>query len=288
MELKKTILRDGYIDLAFKRYLLFKDTEAYQEAYKWEILQPLNEKLQSMAIVEQSVVGLIRHIQKQNPQEGSFVHWSNPSDLLRYAEARPAEVAELFRVLYHSDLPLEKRIEDFHRKGKEFEATLSLGAPLFGYLLAAYDAMAYPLYKEGIFKDIKKTFGIDQKLGTVSKNYGAYIEVARIAFEHLEETYPELTMLDIQDFFYCLSEYDKVKVESAVDYIQVIAKELAAYKADDSLFLKKIESLDEEVLLQQREVYRGQEKIKAILFKVLDRINEGAGRVDRRSGGHQG
>ncbi|VEF46618.1 ATPase [Bacillus freudenreichii] len=272
MNMKESILQDNYVDLAFERYLAFKDTETYQEAYKWDILHPLNETLQNEDISEHTVVDIARNIQRQNPKEGSFVHWSNTSDLLHYAEERPAEVSNLLHELYDSSLSLEDRIEHFHQKGKAFKATLSLGAPLFGYLLAAYDYTAYPLYKEGVFKDMKKAFQIDLKLGSVSENYQTYVEMCQIVLEHLQVKYPELNMLDIQDFFFCLSRYDKVIVESAVDYLHEMAKELHEYQVNPSLFLKKIQSLDEEALRKQREIYRGKEKIKLIRFMVLDQI----------------
>ena len=112
---------------------------------------------------------IIKKIQKENPTSGSFVHWSNTADLVKYAEDEPVEVAELINQLYESTLQLEERIEFFREKGKQYNPNISLGAPLFGYLFAALDYKKYPLYKQEVFTDLKKSYGIDMKLGSVGK-----------------------------------------------------------------------------------------------------------------------
>ncbi|MFK4996952.1 hypothetical protein ACI2OX_03535 [Bacillus sp. N9] len=68
-------------------------------------------------------------------------------------------------------------------------------------MLAAYDYSAYPLYKEEVFQDIKHALCIDKKLGTVSENYSTYVDLCQAVLSYLRKDHPELTMLDIQDFF---------------------------------------------------------------------------------------
>jgi 5-methylcytosine-specific restriction protein B len=86
--------------------------------------------LKEQEINKLTVVDIVKKIQRENPSAGSFVHWSNTDDLIKYAEARSEEVAELLNQLFHSSLKIEKRIELFREKGKAFNATISLGAPL--------------------------------------------------------------------------------------------------------------------------------------------------------------
>ena len=74
----------------------------------------------------------MKKIQKENPSSGSFVHWSNTADLVKFADARPTEVADLLNHLYDVDVQLMERIEKFREAGKAFDPKISLGAPLFG------------------------------------------------------------------------------------------------------------------------------------------------------------
>ena len=128
----------------------------------------------------------MKKIQKENPISGSFVHWSNTADLVKYVEDEPVEVAQLINQLYESTLPLEERIESFREKGKQYNPNISLGAPLFGYLFAALDYKKYPLYKQAVFTDLKKSYGIDMKLGSVGHNYETFLQICQIALDHFK------------------------------------------------------------------------------------------------------
>ncbi|WP_096154074.1 hypothetical protein [Bacillus sp. FJAT-45066] len=81
-ELKKQLLKDHYIDIAFKRYLAFKESEQYDELYKLEILSRLNQYLREEVITKFTIVDIVKRIQKENPPAGSFVHWSKIADLV--------------------------------------------------------------------------------------------------------------------------------------------------------------------------------------------------------------
>ncbi|MDQ1002639.1 5-methylcytosine-specific restriction protein B [Neobacillus niacini] len=272
--LQKNMLKDSYIDISFRRYLAFKETETYDEAYKLDILSRLNDYLRGQEINEHTIVEIVKKIQKENPSAGSFVHWSNTGDLVKYAESRPMEVAELLNQLFYSTIPVEERIEGFRQRGKDFLSSISLGAPLFGYLLAALDYKKYPLYKQEVFTDLKKSFGIELKLGTVGTNYETYLYMCDIALKHLQPTYPDLTMLDIQDFFFCSTQYQQIIVESAVEYLYGMAVELSRYMQEPELMLKAIAELDREQLYALREQYRNSEKINLIKYMVVDKMIE--------------
>ena len=273
-ELKKHLLKDHFIDISFKRYLAFKESEQYDEQYKLEILSRLNQYLREEEITKFSIVDIVKRIQKENLPAGSFVHWSNTEDLVQFAEGNPEEVADLMKQLYQFTGSIEQKIETFRERGKAFKPTISLGAPLFGYLLAAKDHTLYPLYKQEVFTYMKHTYGIDSKLGTVGNNYETYLNMCTIALHHLQNSYPELTMLDIQDFFFCSSQYDKIIVESAVEYLHSIATKLHSYMKEPAIMLSELAELDIETLTSLREHYRNHEKVNLIKFKVLDHIIE--------------
>jgi len=193
---------------------------------------------------------------------------------VKYAEARPAEVAELLNQLFQSSASIEERVELFREKGKAFNPSISLGAPLFGYLFAATDYKKYPIYKQEVFTDLKKAYGIELKLGTVGSNYETFLQICEIALQHLKTSYPYMTILDIQDFIYCSTQYDQVKVESAVEYLHGLAKELDRFMKQPSLILKAIAELDPDILHSLHKRYRNDEKVNLIKFMVIDKILE--------------
>ncbi|WP_191566339.1 AAA family ATPase [Metabacillus idriensis] len=273
-ELKKHLLKDNYIDISFKRYLAFKETDRYDESYKIEILSSLNTFLKEQDINELTIVDIVKKIQKENPSSGSFVHWSNTEDLVKYTEARPFEVSEQLNQLYRSSSNIEDRIELFREKGKAYNPSISLGAPLFGYLFAAVDFTQFPIYKQEVFMALKRSYGIELKLGTVGSNYQTYLSLCEIALQHLKTTYPDLSILDIQDFFFCSTQYKEITVESAVEYLYGLAIELSQFMKQPALILEAVEKLDLDTLSTLREQYRNTEKINLIKFMVLDKIIE--------------
>jgi 5-methylcytosine-specific restriction enzyme B len=273
-ELQHQLLKDSYINISFKRFLQFKNNSLYDESYKEEILSRLNIFMGELDITEYTVVDISRKLQKENPTAGSFVHWSNTADLVKYAEERPHEVADLLNELIYSSAPLEERIEAFREKAKEFNSSISLGAPLFGYILAAIDYTKYPLYKQEVFMDLKRSYGIDLKLSSVGTNYQIYLQLCEIALAHLKESYVDLTILDIQDFFFCSTQYDQIKVESAVDYLYGIATELHSYKLEPQRLLDTLSKLDSESLQVLKGQYKNSQKVNLIKSKVIDRILE--------------
>jgi 5-methylcytosine-specific restriction enzyme B len=273
-EMKRQLLKDSYIDISFKRYLQFKSNSLYDESYKEEILSNLNQFMNEQDITEYTVVDIARKLQKENLAAGSFVHWSNTDDLVKYAEERPQEVAELLNELVHSTAPLEERIEGFRERGKAFNPRISLGAPLFGYILAAFDYRTYPLYKQEVFMNLKRSYGIDSKLSSVGTNYLAYLHLCETALVHLQESYENLTVLDIQDFFFCSTHYDQIKVESAVDYLYGIATELHRYNLAPQLMLDALSQLNSKSLQALKDQYENSEKVNLIKSKVIDRMIE--------------
>ncbi|WP_156291359.1 AAA family ATPase [Oceanobacillus salinisoli] len=274
-EIKTKMLQSNYIDIAFKRYLEFKKTPSYEEKYKFEILSELNVWMQNQEITAESVLEIALKLQKSNPTSGSFVHWSNIDHLVKFAEAEPELVGELWNKLFDFNISLTDRIESFREAGKKFNPKISLGAPLFGYIFAAYDASKYPIYKEEIFKSIKKSYGIDNKLGSVGQNYADYMTICEIALTHLSEEHREINMLDIQDYFYCSTTYNKIIVESGVEFIYEMAKQLYNFKENPALLLETIKHYDRKTLEVIRDIYRNSEKVNLIRFKLIDKIIQG-------------
>lgn len=280
-QLKKQLTKDNYLDMSYQRYLSFKESPEYDEAYKLTVLEDLNDYFRNHSISESNVLEAAKNIQRSNPSKGSFVHWSNTDHLVKYATAKPSEVAELWRNLYNGEVPLKDRISAFIKQAKGFDENISLGAPLFGYLLAAYDYTAYPLYKGDIYREVNAAYGLNLKMGTVEENYDTYFMICEIILDHFKEKNADLTMLDIQDFLYCSTRYDKIIVESAVDYLYQIATTLHEYMEDIPSMIEAIMGLDDELLNRLREVYRDGEKVRKIRFLSLNQmIEDGSFTID--------
>ena len=273
-EIRKKIFGSPYIDMSYRRYIKFKGNKIYDEAYKLEILNGLNEFLKGQDINELTIVDIAKKLQKENPNAGSFVHWSNTADLVKFAEAKPVEVAALMNMLYNSDIPVSERIEKFREEGKVFSSEISLGAPLFGYLLAAKNYKEFPIYKQEVFTAVKADYGIELKLGSAGKNYEVYRYICNLAMEHFKRENPALTALDMQDFFYCATTYDQIKVESAMDYLLELSTELGKFERDQKLMLETIAGMDPEILEQVSDQYRNNGKVNLIRHQIVEKILE--------------
>lgn len=271
--IKKQILKDNYIDIAFTRYLAFKETELYDETYKFATLKMTEPLFQSNSqITEENVVFLAKELQKLNPNEGTFVFWGALDDFITYAEASPTEVANIWNQLYDDSIPLKDRIDQFREASQTFNEKVIFNAPFFGYLLAAYDSHKYPLYKGSIYQQVKKAYTIDIKMGSVSDNYDTYMTICDIILTYLKTENPHITMLDVQDFLFCSTEYDKIKVESAVEYLYGLSVKLRNYKNNATEFLEEIKRLDIDILRERRAFYHNKIKINRIRFELLEKL----------------
>ena len=66
------------MDISFKRYLAFKESDLYDESYKADILSRLNEFLSGQDINEYTVLDIVKKIQKENPSAGDYCIQNEP------------------------------------------------------------------------------------------------------------------------------------------------------------------------------------------------------------------
>jgi len=224
-------------------------------------------------ITSENVVEIINKLRESNPSSGSFVFWSNLSDLHEYASEFPEAAAAGLEALYkNEDVPLNERIESFRNRAKEANPNIRLGAPLFGYMLAAYDYQKYPLYKKEVFQHVKKVFGIKTKLRSVSENYQDFYDLCKVAQQYFTAKGHTVNLLDVQDFFYCITKKDSVKTECAVDFLFYVSNKLNEFKQDTQRFIHEIRQLDRKILEKKRKSYENTEKINKIRYHILDYI----------------
>ncbi|MGI5858777.1 MAG: AAA family ATPase [Tepidanaerobacteraceae bacterium] len=283
-DLKNELFKDNYMDMAIKEYLTFKNTDDYDETYKKQALLNINNYLRDKKITSENIVDIVDYFQKENPSSGSFVHWSNVSDLKDYASAKPLEVAELSNYLYEGSADLKDRITRFINSGKNYNKSIRLGAPLFGYLLAGFDLEKYPLYKESIYKDFLNTFGIKETLGDIPTNYSNYYQLCSILLDYFKKNghMDNPNMLDIQDFVFCLSCYEELYTKIAVKYLYEHAEKINSLELSDEKFVNYINNLDKDFLNEIRTRYERDDKVNFIRYKVADEVlNDGSISINR-------
>lgn len=187
----------------------------WSEEYKWEILPRVHQEFLKTKITKDNILEKVEILRKNNPQSGSFVHWSDIDNLKKFAESDRAKVASLFAQLFDETKNIADRIDYFIEAGKKFRKDINLGTPLFGYILAVFDPNKYPPFKDSTWQYIKKKIG-----GEVLKNgkkYEKFAEYCNKIGEYLTENNflrdisvnnvlikAGLKALDGQDFFYIL------------------------------------------------------------------------------------
>ncbi|MFW5686807.1 MAG: hypothetical protein ACOCXL_01320 [Halanaerobium sp.] len=163
----RTILLDNefnkrLFEKAVSKYFDFVNEDGYLEAYKFDILNELNDSLDKNNINSENINEIIDLIKNKNPSAGSFVHWSDLDNLSKFAAADPVKVSEELNKLINGQDSIELRIKRFREVCKEFDNSSSFGTPLNAYLLAAFDSKKYAIYKDSIFRDFVTLFNIDK------------------------------------------------------------------------------------------------------------------------------
>lgn len=272
--IKKLLYNDNYLYIAAGEYLKFKQTPEWDEMYKFERLFAVSAEMGGKIITAENVLEVVKYLQKQNPTSGSFAHWGSIGDLEQFAKERPEEVSNLFNELYNEDIDISQRIMNFYKAGKAFNDKAKMIVAMFGYLLAARDYKKYSLIKDSIFYNTVKTFGINDKLNDIGEKYSLYLSVCSEVQSFLREKgfIDNPSMLDVQDFLFCIAEYDALKIKISVRYLYEHSRKLKEYKDSDEKFIDYIKGLDKDLLLKILKLYEKGEKIKRIRYEIAGKL----------------
>lgn len=243
------------------------------ENYKFKILKDLNETLDINNINSDNILEIIETLQKNNPNSGSFVHWSNLDDLKKWAEKEPENVVDSLIQLFDSKDELASKIKRFRDKGKEFNSDISLGTPLFGYIMSAFDKNNYLIYKDNTFRNFAKFFDLDIPTN-LGEKYQYYLDICKNVFEYLQQNYSDknFELLNSQDIIYLLSERKNFKYNVAVKFLRNISEKLKTFNDNPDTLIKEIISLDDDYLNEQLKLYKGKEKINKMRYLILKSI----------------
>jgi len=196
--------------IALEEYISFRNSESWDEKYKWEIFSDLNERFQDGGFTSENIQDKISLLRKKNPFKGSFVNWMPLSKLVKNSEIMPNIIANFMNILFNESKDIKIRIDESREYLKK-NSGQSISLPGLSYLLCAYDYRKYPLYKKKIFVDLfrrnNKKFPYGHDLATTYYDYRIICEeISKILSEYFEDTTP----LDGQDFIYVISQYEIV------------------------------------------------------------------------------
>jgi MoxR-like ATPase len=277
-DIRKIWESDNYIDIAFKEYLKFRNSDIYNEKYKFDILNELNNQLQNIRITPDNVVSIIEMLRDKNPLSGSFVNWRDLDNLLKIAKEEPMKVSKVINELYDESIDLLKRIDDFISSISENNFNYSPGTPLIGYLLASYDLTKYPLYKDETWTNFLHDFGIEEKFGSKAEKYVMYYQVCNMLKNFFEEKgfLHNSNILEIQDFVYCVFSrvYKDLAFKISIKYLKQKAEFINALMNDEN-FIDYLNKLDKEYVKKLFEKYSESEKINKIRFLIAEKLLNG-------------
>ena len=195
-----------------------KDPELWNEEYKWDVLPKVNNEFFREPMTVDNIVEKIAILEKNNPTSGSFVHFSNLMDLKEIAQQKPEVVLKSLELLFKGADIFCERVDNIIKEFKKIKKDARIGTPLFGYLLAMYDYKKYPLYKDSVFKRLKKIIKREEewKSYTLGMKYQRFQELCLRMGDYLKKSNLKdikvndievpvgITALDGQDFFYHL------------------------------------------------------------------------------------
>lgn len=277
-DIRKIWESDNYIDIAFEEYLKFRNSDIYNEKYKFDILNELNNQLQNIRITPDNVISIIEMLKDKNPSSGSFVNWRDLDNLLKIVKEDPVKSSRVINELYDESIDLLKRIDDFISAISENNFNYSPGTPLIGYLLASYDLTKYPLYKDEIWTNFLHDFGIEEKFGSKAEKYVMYYQVCNMLKNFFEENgfLHDQNILEIQDFVYCVfsGSYKDLVFKISIKYLKQKSEFLDVLTNDEN-FIDYLNKLDKEYVKKLFEKYSESEKVNKIRFLVAEKLLNG-------------
>lgn len=262
------------LNIFLEEYSKNKKGKPNAEQYKYEILINLNRELKVEDIKNESIQQIIEILRKNNPQQGSFVHWSNIDDLARFTKEEPELVTRLLVNLFDKKQKPSRRINSFKEAAKKVDSNFRLGTPLFGYIMAAFDVENYVIYKDSSFKNFARWFDVDVP-DDIGSKYELYLDVCNKLKNYMSENFKrDFVLLDAQDLIFSTSEYIPLKFKIYIRYLFKLSRRFKSYLEDTVKFLEDIKSLDEKYLQREKDYYSNKEKIGRIRYEILNGILE--------------
>lgn len=187
----------------------------YEEKYKWELLQEVNDHYKKTGrdnLIEFAKLILNKHI--------NLLHYLEVADLKDIISKTPAGIEKAIKILYNEKNPLAGRIDDAIKISKELfqqagiKKRNKLSLRTVAYMLASIDREKYTFYMSGFIKNFRRyTEIIKDKNTSEGQKYTEYLAICvKVTDEMKRRGYlVEPTILDAQDLMMCLNGYDKLR-----------------------------------------------------------------------------
>lgn len=201
-------------------YKSLRQTDAWDESYKWDILPVLNRELATYDIIDEANASeIVNKLQKANPNQGSFCHWTDFDNLQKLVTKKPAAAKALAYVWKPSSpATIGTEIDAVNGIIKNlFSGSFQLSPAAFGYLLAAQNCDTYATYNDKLIQTVAdinmvekpKTQGGKYQLLNDTCNYiGVLMEREKECYED----YEFFKALNGQDFLYVTEIYDNQQI----------------------------------------------------------------------------
>ena len=131
-------------------------TEQWDEAYKWDLLPKLNKQLAEIdTVTESNVLGLVKILQDNNPQNGSFCHWSDLDTLSKQVATKPVSAKALNYAWTANPQTVGDEINSTNDLLHSFfSGSFKLGPATYGYMLASKDCENFVIFHSNILKKL--------------------------------------------------------------------------------------------------------------------------------------
>ncbi len=260
------------LSIALSEFQDFKNSEKYDESYKWEIIRELNDWLSENEVNEETVVEFIEELKKKNQKHAPLTHWIEIDNLVNFSKENPEIASNIINQLFDENKDLEERINYFRNH-------LESGTSLFGFILSVYNSEKYGPYKNNTFQDFLKNFVNRDypSLGdfSIAEKYKFFVDVCEEISDFISrKTGKDVGALDAQNFIYSVTEYD-VKYDIELECLREFSRELEKYQEDPNVLLKIIKNLPRDHLKERQEYYEDRERVSKIRHEVLTRILNG-------------
>lgn len=196
-------------------YVKLRQSERWDESYKWDILPALNKKLHAYeTITSDNATEIIALLQKANPNAGSFCHWIDFDNLQELVKEKPVAAKALSYIWRPKRADaIGSEIDSVNNiiKGL-FNGSFHLSPAAFGYFLAAQDVENFTIYSEKLIQKVADVNMIDKP-----KTQGEKYQLLNDTCHHIGSLMAEekdmyggqefYTALNGQDFLYVTEIY---------------------------------------------------------------------------------
>lgn len=198
------------VNNSIEAYFTWRNSNEWDEAYKWDVLPKLQQKLSQFSNANlENIDEIIKIYEDSNPKQGSFVHFNLFTDFKNGLINNKQAVVDVINHIWTNEYDLaQSRYITFSGYN---ETVRSLGTPGLGYIAAGRDPQNNPICRgefiDGLSFELENPFPTQ----STSEKYGLYKKYVNHIAEHmtpiinergLDSIYSQFPAITGQDFLY--------------------------------------------------------------------------------------